>query len=163
MPLYTNFNAIFRHPLNRDKRREFRRSRPSRQAEREQHQAEREQIEAARQALSDRLEVTRRRLDIANSSLYKLIRGHDEVQRQHEAAIVAARAEASRARYPTCAAQPPPFCAASRSIGCPQPRTKAQSASKSNAPHETPGRDVPGGALTDIGDSSRVESLGRLF
>ena len=115
MPLHTNLNAIFRHPLNRDKRRDFRRGRPSWRAEREQfeaalqaereqleaaRQAEREQLEAARQAEREQLEETTLQLYIANSSLQRavarndeLIRGRREVEREHEAALVAVRAE----------------------------------------------------------------------
>jgi Macrocin-O-methyltransferase (TylF) len=137
MPLHTNLNAIFRHPLNRDKRRDFRRSRPlrraeheqleaARQAEREQLEAawqaereqleaawqaerqqleaawraEREQFEAARHAEREQLEETTLQLYKANSFLQRavarsdeLIRDRAEAEREHEAALIAARAE----------------------------------------------------------------------
>jgi hypothetical protein len=115
MPLPTNLNAIFRHPLNRAKRRDFRHSRPSKQVERERleaaWQAEREQfeaawraergqLEAARQAEREQLEETTLQLYIANSSLQRavarndeLIRVQAEAKREHEAALLAVRAE----------------------------------------------------------------------
>jgi Macrocin-O-methyltransferase (TylF) len=85
MPLYTNFNAIFRHPLDRDKRREFRRSRPSRQAEREQHQAEREQHRAEREQLEAARQAEREQREQLEAARQAEREQHQAEREQHQA------------------------------------------------------------------------------
>ena len=79
MSFYLNLNAVLRHPLSGEKRREFRRNRND---------------------LPRLLDETRQQLFLANSSLQhalarndELVRHHDEVARQHEAAFIALRRE----------------------------------------------------------------------
>jgi hypothetical protein len=87
MVFYLNLNAVLRHPLNREKRREFRRN-PDNLLD-----------DVARQARRE-LEETKLQLAMANNSLQQaavrsdeLVRHYGEVERQHEAALVALRAE----------------------------------------------------------------------
>jgi flagellar biosynthesis/type III secretory pathway protein FliH len=103
MPLLPNLNAIIRHPLKRDKRREFRRNHghserkqleAAWEAERKQleaaWEAERKQLEAAWEAERKQLEATRQeyleemmeQLYVANSALQRAVARNDELIRE---------------------------------------------------------------------------------